>query len=168
MAQNEVTNIRIDLLCTVWKCNESGKCNNRTTDTVPIIEGYFWKYQRYGHGWAKTTIQRYGNMYGLATILFVLVLLAGILMISGSMNSIIAQRTQFLECCVFHWIPSRQQIIRFVRLEALNWCKNRGTYWISFGTIISLDYLLPHFIMELVKFLQRRSFESAYWTYQLA
>lgn len=40
------------------------------------------------------------SMYGLAAILFVLVLLAGILMISGSMNSIIAQRTQFLECCV--------------------------------------------------------------------
>ena len=35
------------------------------------------------------------SMYGLAAILFVLVLLAGILMISGSMNSIIAQRTQF-------------------------------------------------------------------------
>ena len=43
-------------------------------------------------------------------------------MISGSMNSIIAQRTQFfgmLRCIG----ASRQQIIRFVRLEALNWCK---------------------------------------------
>ena len=62
------------------------------------------------------------SMYGLAAILFVLVLLAGILMISGSMNSIIAQRTQFfgmLRCIG----ASRQQIIRFVRLEALNWCK---------------------------------------------
>ena len=29
------------------------------------------------------------------------------------------------------------KIIRFVRLEALNWCKNRGTYWSVFGTIIS-------------------------------
>lgn len=35
------------------------------------------------------------NFYGIAAVLFVLVLLAGVLMISGSMNSNIAQRTQF-------------------------------------------------------------------------
>ena len=66
----------------------------------------------------------------------VLVLLAGILMISGSMNSIIAQRTQFfgmLRCIG----ASRQQIIRFVRLEALNWCKTAVPIGVVFGTIIS-------------------------------
>lgn len=76
------------------------------------------------------------SMYGLAAILFVLVLLAGILMISGSMNSIIAQRTQFfgmLRCIG----ASRQQIIRFVRLEALNWCKTAVPIGVFFGTIIS-------------------------------
>ena len=76
------------------------------------------------------------SMYGLAAILFVLVLLAGILMISGSMNSIIAQRTQFfgmLRCIG----ASRQQIIRFVRLEALNWCKTAVPIGVVFGTIIS-------------------------------
>ena len=76
------------------------------------------------------------SMYGLAAILFVLVLLAGILMISGSMNSIIAQRTQFfgmLRCIG----ASRQQIIRFVRLESLNWCKTAVPIGVFFGTIIS-------------------------------
>ena len=35
------------------------------------------------------------NVYSLAAVLFVLVLLAGVLMISGSMNSNLAQRIQF-------------------------------------------------------------------------
>lgn len=76
------------------------------------------------------------SMYGLAAILFVLVLLAGILMISGSMNSSVAQRTQFfgmLRCIG----ASRQQIIRFVRLEALNWCKTAVPVGVVCGTIIS-------------------------------
>lgn len=62
------------------------------------------------------------NIYGLAFLLFILVLMAGVLMISGSMNSNVAQRTQFfgmLRCIG----ASREQIIRLVRLEALNWCK---------------------------------------------
>lgn len=76
------------------------------------------------------------SMYGLAAILFVLVLLAGILMISGSMNSNVTQRTQFfgmLRCIG----ASRQQIIRFVRLEALNWCKTAVPVGVVFGTAIS-------------------------------
>lgn len=54
--------------------------------------------------------------------LFVLILLAGVLMISGSINSTVAQRTKFfgmMRCIGM----SRQQLKRFVRLEALNWCK---------------------------------------------
>lgn len=76
------------------------------------------------------------SIYGLAAILFVLVLLAGILMISGSMNSMIAQRTQFfgmLRCIGANHV----QIIRFVRLEALNWCKIAVPIGVFFGTIIS-------------------------------
>ncbi len=60
--------------------------------------------------------------YGIAVFLFFLVLTAGVLMISSSMNSNVAQRTQFfgmLRCIG----ASTRQIIRFVRLEALNWCK---------------------------------------------
>ena len=62
------------------------------------------------------------NIYSMAAILFALVLLAGVLMISGSMNSNVTQRTKFFGMmrCIG---ASRQQIIRFVRLEALNWCK---------------------------------------------
>lgn len=62
------------------------------------------------------------NMYSIAAVLFIFVLLAGVLMISGSMNSNISQRTKFFGMmrCVG---ASRRQIMRFVRLEALNWCK---------------------------------------------
>lgn len=76
------------------------------------------------------------SFYGIAAILFVLVLLAGILMISGSMNSNVAQRTQFFGMmrCIG---ASRQQIIRFVRLEALNWCKVAVPVGLVLGTIIS-------------------------------
>lgn len=76
------------------------------------------------------------NFYGMAAILFLLVLLAGVLMISGSMNSNVAQRTQFfgmLRCIG----TSRRQIIRLVRLEALNWCKTAVPVGLICGTGIS-------------------------------
>lgn len=60
--------------------------------------------------------------YGIAVFLFFLVLTAGVLMISSSMNSNVAQRTQFfgmLRCIG----ASKRQVRRFVCLEALNWCK---------------------------------------------
>ena len=74
--------------------------------------------------------------YETAAILFVLVLLAGVLMISGSMNSNVAQRTKFFGMmrCIG---ASRQQIIRFVRLEALNWCKTAVPVGLILGTAIS-------------------------------
>lgn len=76
------------------------------------------------------------GFYQIAAILFVLVLLAGVLMISGSMNSNVAQRTKFFGMmrCIG---ASRQQIIRFVRLEALNWCKTAVPIGIIMGTAIS-------------------------------
>lgn len=76
------------------------------------------------------------NIYGVAVILFMIVLLAGILMISGSMNSNIVNRTQFFGMmrCIG---ASRQQVIRFVRLEALNWCKTAVPAGILLGTLIS-------------------------------
>ena len=76
------------------------------------------------------------NFYGIAVILFIIVPLAGVLMISGSMNSNIANRTQFFGMmrCIG---ASRQQVIRFVRLEALNWCKIAVPAGILMGTIIS-------------------------------
>ena len=75
------------------------------------------------------------NIYGIAAVLFVLVLLAGVLMISGSMNSNVAQRTKFFGMmrCIG---ASRQQIIRYVRLEALNWCKTAVPVGLVTGTVI--------------------------------
>lgn len=58
----------------------------------------------------------------IAGALFVLILIAGVLMISGSINSTVAQRTKFfgmMRCIGM----SRRQLARFVKLEALNWCK---------------------------------------------
>lgn len=62
------------------------------------------------------------GLYGAAAFLVFLVLIAGVLMIAGSMNSNIAERTQFfgmLRCIG----ASRQQVKRIVRREALNWCR---------------------------------------------
>lgn len=76
------------------------------------------------------------NYYAIAAVLFVLVLLAGVLMISGSMNSQVAQRTRFfgmLRCIG----ASRRQIIRFVRLEALNWCRTAIPLGLVLGTAIT-------------------------------
>lgn len=62
------------------------------------------------------------GLYSIAAVLVLLVMTAGVLMISSSMNSNVAQRTQFfgmLRCIG----ASKKQIMRFVRFEALNWCK---------------------------------------------
>lgn len=62
------------------------------------------------------------GLYGIAAILVILVLTAGVLMITSSMNSNVAQRIQFfgmLRCIG----ASKKQIVRFVRLEAFYWCK---------------------------------------------
>lgn len=76
------------------------------------------------------------GLYLMAVVLFFLVLVAGILMISSSMNSNVAQRTKFfgmLRCTG----ASTKQIIRFVRLEALNWCKTAIPTGVLGGIIIT-------------------------------
>lgn len=72
----------------------------------------------------------------IAVVLFLLVLLAGVLMISSSMNSSVSQRTKFfgmMRCIGM----SKKQIIRFVRLEALNWCKQAIPIGILLGIIMT-------------------------------
>ncbi|MCI2047529.1 MAG: FtsX-like permease family protein [Faecalibacterium sp.] len=74
------------------------------------------------------------TLFGAAAVLFLLILLAGVLMISSSMNSTVAQRTKFfgmMRCIGM----SRQQIIRFVRLEALNWCKTAVPVGVLLGVV---------------------------------
>ena len=74
------------------------------------------------------------SLYFAAAILFVLILIAGVLMISSSINSNVAQRTKFfgmMRCIGM----SRRQIVRFVRLEALNWCKTSVPAGILLGIV---------------------------------
>ena len=77
------------------------------------------------------------NFYGIAVALFILVLLAGAFMISGSMNSNVTQRMKFFGMmrCIG---ASRRQVIRFVQLEALNWCKTAIPIGLIFGIGISV------------------------------
>lgn len=74
------------------------------------------------------------ELYPLAAACFVIILIAGALMISSCMNSNVAQRTKFFGMmrCIG---ASKQQIIRFVRLEALNWCKMAIPIGCALGTV---------------------------------
>lgn len=76
------------------------------------------------------------QIYWIAVFLFVLVMIAGVLMISGSLNSSIAQRTQFFGMmrCIG---ASRRQVMRFVCLEALNWCKTAVPCGLVSGMLVS-------------------------------
>lgn len=83
------------------------------------------------------------NVYPAVIAFCLLVMLAGVLMISGSLSSAIAQRTQFfgmMRCIGM----SKKQVIRYVELEALNWCRiaipagiilGTGATWLLIGTL---------------------------------
>lgn len=86
------------------------------------------------------------GLYGIAAFLFLLVLIAGALMISSSMNSNVAQRTKFFGMmrCIG---ASKKQIVRFVRLEALNWCRSA----IPIGIVIAI--VITWALCALMRFL---------------
>lgn len=76
------------------------------------------------------------GLYLIAAMLVVMILAAGVLMIAGSLNSKIAERSQFfgmLRCIG----ASRAQIIRFVRLEALNWCRRAVPAGVLLGIVVT-------------------------------
>lgn len=76
------------------------------------------------------------SLIPVAAVLFLFVLCAGVLMIAGSMNSSVAQRTQLfgmLRCIGM----SRRQIIRYVVLEALTWCELAIPAGILAGTAVT-------------------------------
>ena len=76
------------------------------------------------------------TVYPIAAVLVVLILIAGVLMIASSINSNVAQRTKFfgmMRCIGM----SKQQIVRFVRLEALNWCKTAVPIGVLLGIVIT-------------------------------
>lgn len=76
------------------------------------------------------------GLYVMAAIVFVMILTAGVLMISSCMNSNVSQRTKFfgmLRCIG----ASRRQVMRFVRLEALNWCRTAVPAGIGLGVAVT-------------------------------
>ena len=87
----------------------------------------------------------YGDLFNSTTgqtllltsvILFLLILTAGVLMISSSLNSTVAQRVKFfgmMRCIGM----SKKQIIHFVTLEALNWCKTAIPVGVILGIIVT-------------------------------
>ena len=81
-----------------------------------------------------STNESINALYPLAVACFVIILIAGIFMISSCMNSNVAQRTKFFGMmrCIG---ASKQQIVRFVRLEALNWCKTAIPIGCALGTV---------------------------------
>lgn len=96
----------------------------------------------------QSTKQQMTGIYPLAAAMFLLILIAGVLMISSCMNSNVAQRTKFfgmLRCIG----ASKKQIIRFVRLEALNWCKTAIPLGCGIG--IAVTWILCKILRYLVK-----------------
>ena len=88
------------------------------------------------------------SFYFVAVILAVLVVIAGIFMIAASMNSNIAQRTEFfgmLRCLG----ATRKQVIHFVKIESLFWCRTAipagvlAGVFIVWGLCGMLRYLSP-------------------------
>lgn len=79
--------------------------------------------------------ETFNGLYPLAAICIVIILAAGVLMVSGCMNSNVAQRTKFFGMmrCIG---ASKKQILHFVRLEALNWCKTAIPIGCVLGTVV--------------------------------
>lgn len=75
------------------------------------------------------------QFYFVAAVLAVLVVTAGVFMITASMNSNVARRTEFfgmLRCLG----ADRKQIVRFVRREALEWCRSAIPAGILAGMVV--------------------------------
>ncbi len=74
--------------------------------------------------------------YFVAAVLAVLVMTAGVLMITSSMNSNVARRTEFfgmMRCLG----ATGKQVIRFVRREAFNWCISAIPAGVLAGTVVT-------------------------------
>lgn len=75
------------------------------------------------------------HIYGAAAILFLLVMLAGILMITSSLNSNVAAKTEFygmLRCIG----ATPKQVMRLVRREALSWCRTAIPLGVAAGVAV--------------------------------
>ena len=97
------------------------------------------------------------QVYVAAAVLFVLVLLAGIMMITSSLNSNVAQRTEFfgLLRCIG---ATPKQVMRLVRKEALRWCRLAIPIGIFSGVVVIwilcavLRFLSPEYFKAMPTF----------------
>ena len=97
------------------------------------------------------------GLYGTAAVLFVVVMLAGVLMLASSLNSNVMQRTEFfgmMRCLG----ATKKQIMRFVRKEGLQWCKTAIPLGLGIGTVAiwalcaALKALTPGYFAEMPTF----------------
>lgn len=97
------------------------------------------------------------SLYLSAAILAVLVIIAGILMIANSLNTMISKRTEFfgmLRCLG----ASPKQVVRFVRLEALYWCRTAIPAGLCLSVVViwilcaALRYISPGYFSGMPVF----------------
>lgn len=97
------------------------------------------------------------KIYIAAAVLSLLVLLAGIIMITSSLGSNVAQRTEFfgLMRCIG---ATPRQVIRLVRKEALSWCAYAIPAGVFSGVVVTwvlcavLRHLSPEYFSEMPVF----------------
>ncbi|KAF5075134.1 FtsX-like permease family protein [anaerobic digester metagenome] len=97
------------------------------------------------------------QLYGSAFILFLLVLIAGVMMIASSLNSNVAQRTEFFGMmrCIG---ATPKQVMKFVGKEALGWCNFAIPVGVGGGIIViwvlcaMLRYLSPEYFIDMPVF----------------
>ncbi len=97
------------------------------------------------------------HIYTAAAILFVLVLFAGIMMIASSLNSNVAQRTEFfgLMRCIG---ATPGQVMRLVHKEAVSWCRTAIPVGIGLGVVVIwilcaiLRFLAPEYFAAMPAF----------------
>ncbi len=76
------------------------------------------------------------SLFLTAAVLFLLILLAGVLMITSSIHSSVSQRTKFfgmMRCIGM----SKEQLIHFVRMEALYLCKTSVPIGVLLGIVVT-------------------------------
>lgn len=97
------------------------------------------------------------GLYGTAAVLFVIVMMAGVLMLASSLNSNVMQRTEFFG--MMHCLgATKKQIMHFVRKEGLQWCKTAIPVGVGIGTVVIwmlcaiLKALTPGYFGEMPSF----------------
>ena len=91
--------------------------------------------------------QRVNEIYKMAMAVFCMIVIAGVLMISSCMNSNVSQRIRFFGMmrCIG---ASKKQVMHYVRMEALNWCKSAVP--IGCGLGIAFTWILCIFLKNMV------------------